>query len=60
MPLADVTVHVFDFNSLGFCGNELNFFDITDMLAPVPNSAASCIAELQWDILHYLLLKKLH
>ena len=26
VPLADVTVPVFDFNSLGFCGNELNNF----------------------------------
>ena len=41
LPLADVTVCVFDFRSFGFCSRELkNFCDMTDMLVPMLNSAA--------------------
>ena len=50
VPLADVTVHVFDFSRFGFCDKESkNFYDMTDMLVPMSNSALAvhCWAVIQ-------------
>ena len=54
MPLVDVTVLVFDFSSFSYCDRELkNFYDMTDMMLPVSNSA---VVVHCWTVMWYVAL----